>query len=356
MRRNERISSFAAAERYKVIKASIRQILWVLLAGMLLHGCASIYSVVEFEVLEPATVSLPEHVQQLIVLNRAPLTLDVFKEEDRDGVSREQLFMLDTLIVNNMSRGLLDVLRQSPIERFHHPYWVTDRRIDTALLDDLILTRREVDNICSEMFADAILSLESYSMDYDVKEIPYPGYQNEVMTRYFEISNIVRWNIYLPGSPRPFDSYTIADTLFFTEVLDGVLMESHSTAAMIRETFYHSGARYGRYLVPVWVRTSRSLYRGREDSLKMAAKQTDLGDWEKAFEMWEDMTASTDSTLVSKAYHNMAVYYELEDNLDSANLFISKAMKYDSLDGVKAYGEELEMRMLNRRELYRQVR
>ena len=54
--------------------------------GLLVRGCASTYRVVEFEVLEPATVSLPEFVQQLIVLNRAPFTFDAFSEEDRQGL------------------------------------------------------------------------------------------------------------------------------------------------------------------------------------------------------------------------------------------------------------------------------
>ncbi len=364
MRGNERLSSFAAGEwkkvkgeRKKQIKASRNSSMLVLLAGLLLaHGCASIYSVVEFEVLEPATVSLPENVNQLIILNRAPLTLDSFEEEDRKGMGGEQLFVLDTLIVNSMNRGLLDVLRQSPIERFHVPIWIADRRIDTSLMNDLILTRREVDALCKEMKADAILSLESYSMDFNQKGYYFMDAPGVPVTKYYEVSDKVSWMIYLPGSPKPFDTYTIADTLFFTEILDGEIVNNFTAATMIRETFYHSGARYGRYLVPVWVRTTRSLYRGKEDSLKQAAKQTDLGEWDKAYSIWKMLTESEDSTLVSKAYHNMAVYCELEDNLDSANLFISRAMEFDPLDEVKAYQEEMEMRMLNRRELYKQVR
>ncbi|MFH0758716.1 MAG: DUF6340 family protein [Bacteroidota bacterium] len=342
--------------REKEIKASRNLYMLVLLALLVVHGCASIFSVVDFEVLEPATVSLPENVNQLIILNRAPYTLDSFKEEDRKGMGGEQLIVLDTLIVNSMNRGLLDVLRQSPVERFHHPYWIADRRMDTSSMENLILTKREVDALCREMKADAILSLESYSMDFNQKGYYFLDAPGVPMTKYYEVSDKVSWMIYLPGSPKPFDTYTLADTLFFTEILDGEIVNNFTAATMIQETFYHSGARYGRYLVPVWVHTSRSLFKGRDDSLKQAAKLTDLGDWDKAYSIWKKLTESKDSTLVSKAYHNMAVFYELEDNLDSANLFISRAMEYDPLDAVKAYQEEMEMRMLNRGELYKQVR
>jgi hypothetical protein len=81
------------------------------LASLVFHGCAGIYNVVEFEILEPASVSLPEYVQQLIILNRAPLSMNVLKEEDRKLLTYDQLIILDTLIVNNLQRGLLEVLR-----------------------------------------------------------------------------------------------------------------------------------------------------------------------------------------------------------------------------------------------------
>lgn len=322
--------------------------------GLVLHGCAGIYSVVEFEVLEPATVSLPEHVNQIIVLNRSPFTIHSFSEEDRGDLTEEQLVMVDTLIVNSLMRGLLSVLKQSPAERFNHPLWRSERRRDTALLDDLILTRREVDAICDESGTDAILSLESYSMDLD-KEFSY--YSDGVeRTRYYEVSSRIRWIIYLKGSPRPFDDYHMVDTIFFPEILDGVFQEYYSTAQMIREAFYSSGLKYGKYLVPVWVNTSRGIFKGKEDSLKIASEHTDLGEWDSAYTIWEELTEIGDSTLKAKAYHNMAVYYELEDNLDSSCILINRALQYDTLEAVKAYKEELDLRILNRKEIFNQVK
>ena len=129
-----------------------------------LHGCAGIYNMVEFEVLEPATVSFPVQVKQLIILNRAPFTLFSVHEDNRGDMGFDELLILDTTITNNIFRGLLDVLQQSPIERFHHPYWISERRKDTASLQDLILTRREVESLCDRFAADAIISLELYSI------------------------------------------------------------------------------------------------------------------------------------------------------------------------------------------------
>lgn len=332
------------------------KILVTLLIVLGLHGCAGIYSVVDFEVLEPATVSFPAHVGQLIVMNRSPISLYVFEEEDRKGIRQEHLVIIDTAISQNTFRGLLSVLQQSPIERFHTPYWISDRRSDTTSFQDLILTKREVADICNRYGADAIICLELYTMDIDQHSVHYSDAPSIVHTHYYEISNKLQWNIYLPESPKPFDTYVTVDTVFFTDIQDGYAQPIPSTLEMIQEAFYKSGIKYGRYLVPVWTQTSRMLYKGKEASLKKASKHTARGEWDLAYEIWEGLTTSADSTTVSKSYNNMAIFHELEDNLDSADHLLKLALEYDTLEVVRVYMEELDTRILNHNEVLEQVR
>ena len=321
-----------------------------------MQGCAGNYRVVEFEILEPATVEFPEGVKQLIFMNRSPLSLDIWADQNQIGMDPGQLVLLDTLITNNIFRGILDVLRSSPAQKFHMPIWLSDRRTDTAGLEDLILTRREVDMICDTIMGDAIISLELYRVGLDQHFDYYKDAPDEIVSHYYEVSNSLTWKIYLPGSPRPFDSYTMVDTLFFPVVVDGEMLPVIPGVDMLRQLFYESGYKYGRYLVPVWNRASRILYGGRNDSLRQAIKYTDEGDWDRAYTIWNNMTTLEDSALVAKAYHNMAVYLELEDRLDSAILLLDMALALDSLDIDTLYREELDVRILNRKEIIKQVR
>lgn len=327
----------------------------VVVSLLLIHGCASIYSVVEFEVLEPATVSFPDHVDQLLIVNRAPFTMDVFSEEDREGMEREHLMIVDTLISNNTLRGLQAVLKESPIEKFHTPVWFSERRLDTSSAMDMILTKPEVYSLCERYGADALISFESYTLDLGEHYDYYSDAPGQVQNHYYEFSNEVKWNIHLPISPKPFDTYVTIDTIYFTDVQDGEVIPVPSVTGMIAELFYDSGTKYGRYLVPVWYQTSRTLYKGKGDLLKQASKYTDRGEWEDAFAIWSNLTTSPDSTLVSKAYHNMAIFYELEDNLDSASYMVNMSLVYDSLAVVANYREELEIRILNQKEVIDQV-
>ena len=271
-------------------------------------------------------------------------------------MTEEQLLVIDTIISNSLFNGLKNVLQQSPIQRFHTPVWLNERRADTSLIDELILTRREVSEICSRYGGDALITLEFYSLDIDDKYHYYDDDPTQVQTHYYQIANLVKWIIYLPENPRPFDSYSTTDTLFVTDILDGQFQFPPGITEMIREAFYNSGMKYGRYLVPVWTNASRTLFRGREDSLKVASQLTDRGDWDQAYTIWKNLAETGDSTLVAKAYNNMAIYYELEDNLDSASILVELALTYDTLEVIKNYREELDIRQLNRSEVLEQVR
>lgn len=323
---------------------------------LLLGGCASIYSVVEFEVLEPATVRFPDQVQQLIFLNRAPLTPDVWDEANQEELDARQLVLLDTLINNNLNRSIQQVLRNSPIQRFQYPIWLNDRRTDTMALEDRILTKREVDNICDTIGGDAVISMEYYFVGLQEHYDYFLDDPTEIQNRYFQVFNRIKWNIHLPGRPTPFDSYVTSDTLYYPSIDNGSWVGTYiSGPEMVRDLFFESGYRYGMYLVPVWNRTTRYLYRGKGDSLKLAVRHTDVGDWEAAYSIWEELTESPDSVAAAKAFYNLAIYYELEDRLDTASIMVDRALELDSLELVRNYREELDVRLLNRKEIESQM-
>ena len=97
------------------------------------------------------------------------------------------------------------------------------------------------------------------------------------------------------------------------------------------------------------------LYRGKEDSLRKASRFTGQGDWNQAFNIWNILSETGDNTCAAKALNNMAIYYELEDNLDSASFMVDRALAYDTLEVVENYREELEIRILNQKEVIDQV-
>ena len=87
-----------------------------------------------------------------------------------------------------------------------------------------------------------------------------------------------------------------------------------------------------------------------------AADYTDNGDWESAKQVWSDLSENEDHKTSAKALNNLAVYYELEDKLDSANYYLDRALQLDSLEATIEYKEEIEIRILNRDDIMKQIR
>jgi len=52
----------------------------------------------------------------------------------------------------------------------------------------------------------------------------------------------------------------------------------------------------------------------------------------------------------------MAVYFELEDKLDSASMMVDLSLEHDTLEPVSLYREELDIRLLNRKDILSQIR
>ena len=332
--------------------SAVRRIFFSVFWFLIIHGCAGIYSTVNFEILEPATVDLPEYVEFIAILNRTPSSFELFERRNVESLSLTQLAVVDTLINHSILRGLNEKLRNSNIPAYRIPLWFNQRRADTVGLD-IPLTKKEVNDFCEEYGCNAIISMEYYKLA--VNEF-YSYYEGGIDNAYYQISSDVKWAIYLPEMPRPFNEYTTHDTLYYTIFSEGTYHILEPSSEMVRAAAFESGLSYGGYLVPSWTQITRVLYKGREKVLKETSGYTNKGDWDRAYHTWDSLLTVEDSTLAAKAAYNMAIFHELEDDLDTALIYVQLSQKLDSTDLAESYNEDLEIRILNKKQVLRQVR
>jgi len=320
---------------------------------LLASGCAGTYTAVSFEILEPATVNLPDNVKQVLILNRSPRSDELYQKEDINGLNKEQLFILDTLISNNIMRGLNSKLRESTMPVFNNPIWLSQRRNDTIGLN-IPLTKRDVNEICFNNGCDAIISLEYFLLHVTDTFFYEDG---DVWNIRYKYSNTAKWQIYLKGSPIPFDTYVTSDTVYYDRYINEIQMmdEVPSTVDLVKSVSNITGETYGRYLSPSWSRIDRIMYRGKEDILRKTSRMTDRGDWDEAYAVWDSLSLLKDSVLAAKANYNMAVYHELEDDLMSALRLVIQSEKLDSTEIAESYREDLQVRLLNRSRIIKQI-
>ncbi len=325
--------------------------LWIGIS--LLFACSGVYHTVEFETLKPATLNLPDNVSQLLTLNRLPADFINLGTDSVVSTSSGQPLILDTLISNNIFRGLYAVLRDSPLITFHWPIWSEERQQEVLARNNAILTKREVIDLCSEHYSDAILSLESFHLSI---ENEYLGRKDTfVYTVVSQLISKATWFIYLPQSPKPFNEFVVIDTLGYWTSRD-MRKPLLPDLEKLRAISYESGLSYGQFVSPVWSKTERSIYSGRALELKEGSELTEKGEWDKAYTLWNDLSHNGRRKNRARAFYNMAVFYELEDQLDSASYLVDQALSSYSFKLIQSYKKELDLRLQSKSKIIKQVK
>lgn len=312
----------------------------------LLPGCLTTYHMVEFEVLEPSEITFPEEVRMLLVMERLPQARKLMDSVSLATIGQADFRGLDTLISYNIFRGLYKRLKQSPIESHQWPMWDSERQSDLLYDSELRLTKREVEDLCRENLTDAILCLESCKLKLRLRvyngEAAYkPRYWGHLTSH---------WVVYLPDRPKPFYESTVRDSINYH------IGSRHATVHdIIRNKSYVNGQHFGEKITPFWKPSRRDIFSGAHPALNRAADYTHEGNWEQAFLLWSDLSLSGKKSNQAKALYNMAVYYELEDRLDSAIHVLDRAVLLSQKEPIPSYRQEMHQRLEKRQSVILQL-
>ncbi len=319
----------------------------------LLNSCEGTKSVISFEILEPAAITYPTNVKKIGYLNRSPLSFTSFEQIDVQSLNDTDLYMLDTMISRSMTRGFEEGKSVTSLPYMDSILYLTARKKDT-LSREALLPKAWVMNICHEYNLDALISFDYYIIKI-IEFINYNIVGSQMLKDYVFVPE-VRWTLYIPEKEEPLDIYTFNDTLYFVSQ-DTFPSEKYLSAVdMIRMGVTDVGYTYGIRNVPVWNEITRIVFVGYDKELRLARSFTDKGDWDSAMNIWEMNLASEDVRMAAKSAHNLAVYYELEDDLVKAMEYSKKANSLWPSPRIEFYTQELEIRLLNKMDIYKQVR
>jgi hypothetical protein len=319
---------------------------------LVLSGCVAPKGYVTLEILEPANVTYPAFVNNVAYLNRSPISFDNMSPSNRRDLDQKELRMIDTMVCNALKAGFYDALNNAQVAYMDSVIYLERRRLDTTGRFDN-LTAAEYRRVFETFPVDAVITLDYYSFQLDLSNrYDYTGYSySQVYTLYLDVG----WKIYTSEELTPFNRYRLRDTLFFENFAYEPAVRYTPSDAM-RIGFYEAAFSYGQRNIPMWNQVSRYIFKGREKALRKAGEYTDEGDWEGARDIWLSCLESEDPTLRAKAAFNLAVYYELEDDLEQSVAYLEMARRSWNNDSIENYYEEMKIRVENKEELYKQVR
>jgi len=194
-----------------------------------------------------------------------------------------------------------------------------------------------VDSVCAAQGVDALVVLEyfdsnsGYSAVLNGGRIPY-GIPNGLPNPRYpgnqpaNVSVLTAWRFYDPKSKTMVDEFQLSKSAnngynYRSPYLLGNQFQKYK---MVNSTGFYSGIDYGFRISEQQVYETREIFKGRH-GMKQAARLATYGEWEKAFETWKEETGCTNRKIKARAYHNLAVYYEMHGDLEKAMEMARKA-------------------------------
>ncbi len=326
---------------------------YILFLG-LFTACSTI-SYIGVETYNPAEITFPEHVKKVIIVNNAVpqppdrgyqyLLYNVEQETAMAHADSALFAACRALGTSIVERGYFeDVLL------YHFPV-----REDKEYYADRRLTKDQIDRLCFENGADAIISLDRLLFDMKKNVTTFPeGFVVGMID--VKVRGIIR--SYLHHRESAMATIIVNDSVFWGEGADNlILLEKVLPAA--DEALTLAAAEVAKELypnfVPYWRNEDRWYYNGITTRWKEASAFAAAGKWEEAYERWSSIYERASGWKdKAKAASNQSLYYEMAGDLSKAyewavvsyDLFLkNKGKEYQYTQLQEALNRGLEERL-----------
>lgn len=344
----------------------LRIVCFVCLLGCLFGSCMPN---ARLNVLQPAQMKIPEHINTIAVVDRSKPSNGWLNA--LEGLVSGEAIGQDRRSREQAVDGVLKTLTRTP--RFQVKTTGIEMTGSKAGVNlPAPLEWREVERICGDYGADAVLTIESFDSDNfsncrrteskrkkDGKEIITVRYNSEQRTGVR-----MGWRLYDPRTKIVVDEFISNDYLTKTgsgDTEQQAIRNLPSQVSVTREVARIGGQSYAMRIAPVYVNVSRSYYgkaKGFKTQMKEAARYAKANNWELAATVWKliaERDAQNHESAAGRAAYNMAVAAEVRGNLEVALEWAEKSWTQFGNKKARGYIQTIKMRQNDARKVEYQM-
>jgi hypothetical protein len=312
-------------------------------------SCAST-ELVHISVLQPAPVTLPAYIKNVVVVNRTAVSKKskVFNVVDK-AVSLETPDLDKEGSLATIA-GLAQELKKN--NRFDEVNLLTgtDLSTDVPGLFPSPLSWDTVEKYCNENNADALFSLELFDthskIDYSINKTTAktPFGKIPLVEQQANMRTVVKagWRIYDVREKNILDEAAVSRNIIYHGRGINPLLAAQALIERkeaVKEVGNIAGHAYAFSIIPLWTRVTRDYYVKGNSNFKMATRKARTGNWDGAAQLWQAETNNPKTKIAGRACYNMAIISEINGDLDSAIDWAQKS--YEN------YGIRLALRYVN---------
>ncbi len=316
---------------------------------------------VPIDIYRAAQISLPEDIETVAVIDRSrakPALQELMGEVEGALSGRPE--GADRHGAERALQGLVETLEDS--KRFDVITPLSGKKYVDVRMFQSQPNWAAFKELCETSGADAIISLEDFDSESDVRDWPQLleavdlyAQSTTVTLHQAQRTSAVKadWRIYRPADQSILDavgdwwieqSWDEADTNKETArdrlppIYDTVLLLGHE-----------AGRTYGHRISPKVQTVRRTFFASGDTQLRTAAQRAKSGKWDEAITLWRSLEKETDDgTVKGMAQFNLAVAFEVKGNLQGALLWMGRAQRNLGSKKTRNYAAELGQRNLQR--------
>ena len=197
--------------------------------------------------------------------------------------------------------------------------------------------------------ADLVISLETFSYFYS----EYSTEANMPKSRDVITGNV--WAVYDPVAKKIIERKTLIDTVFWNSFDDQGNYDKTSKLpprlSALKIASQMAGENYSKRFMATWVSVKRMYSIPPVPDFEAAEKYLLKGDWDNAIMLWKRYATDKNGKMAINARYNLALGYEMKDDLDTALQWLAAAQQtasdYRNKDDIKriaAYQKVLAQR------------
>ena len=304
---------------------------------LLFSGCQSIEQL-SIDYMLPAEVSFPSALKRVAVVNNMPSIPDnkLILEENDEKKKDETEIARKTKYFNGDGKIATESLAEALAnENYFDEVIICDSalRAHDMIPRESTLSKEEVEKLTQSLDADFLIALENVQMR-SIRKIEYlPEWGVYAGTLDLKVYPTVK--VYLPQRNGPMVTVNASDSIFWDHAAPSMAQAGAgliSEKEMLREASEFAGTIPVSHMLPHWKTASRYLFTGGSVNMRDAAVFVREDNWDKAIELWKQ-TYEKKKKGKQKMYaaYNIALGYEMQDSIHTAEEWALKAQKVASV-------------------------
>jgi hypothetical protein len=294
-----------------------------ILCILLLTSCSSVYRFA-IEVQEPAPITLPSDVVDVLVVNNSapqPGNLGINRMYKGTKITDKEL-ELDSL-AGIAATSLADQLKESD---FFNRVGVipASLRSDKNWMGGEALTETFRTETFKTHGFNGIVSIDRLMvlLEQDVRNDYYMS---------LTVNSVTTCTVYLSDRETPLTRFSVADSLsFFASVLgDTTEIFKNVPEYALNQLAYTIGERLSQRIIPSWTEKERFLYAGSRSRMVEALNFSRAGHWDRATNLWlNEYAHRSKPEAKGRIAANLAVACEIQDRFDDALQWATTAQNH----------------------------